>query len=107
MAEVYRAYHVSLDRYVAIKVLHSFLADDPEFKSRFEREAHAISAGSTEFDIALSAGLGPGNTGASEDWLAYWRTMAQDGADISWLRLHLAHIYGAPAAERLLTPYPW
>lgn len=70
-------------------------------------EAHAISAGSTEFDIALSAGLGPGNTGASEDWLAYWRTMAQDGADISWLRLHLAHIYGAPAAERLLTPYPW
>lgn len=43
MAEVYRAYQASLDRYVAIKVLHAFLADDPEFKSRFEREAQNIA----------------------------------------------------------------
>lgn len=43
MAEVYRAYHVNLDRFVAIKVLHSFLADDPEFKSRFEKEARNIA----------------------------------------------------------------
>lgn len=43
MAEVYRAHHVSLDRFVAIKVLHDFLADDPEFKSRFEKEARNIA----------------------------------------------------------------
>jgi serine/threonine protein kinase len=43
MAEVYRAYQSSLDRYVAIKVLHAFLADDPEFKQRFEREAQNIA----------------------------------------------------------------
>lgn len=43
MAEVFRAYHQSLDRFVAIKVLHAFLADDPEFKSRFEKEARNIA----------------------------------------------------------------
>lgn len=43
MAEVYRAYHENLDRYVAIKALHAFLADDPEFKTRFEREAQNVA----------------------------------------------------------------
>ena len=43
MAEVYRAYHASLDRYVAIKVLHNFLAEDQEFKERFEKEAQNIA----------------------------------------------------------------
>lgn len=43
MAEVYRAYHASLDRYVAIKVLHTFLADAPEFRTRFEREARHVA----------------------------------------------------------------
>lgn len=43
MAEVYRAYHPPLDRYVAIKVLHSFLSDEKQFKARFEREAQNIA----------------------------------------------------------------
>jgi serine/threonine protein kinase len=43
MAEVYRAYHANLDRYVAIKVLHPFLAEDAEFKNRFEKEARNIA----------------------------------------------------------------
>lgn len=43
MAEVYRAYHPSLDRFVAIKVLHNFLAEDQEFKNRFEKEAQNIA----------------------------------------------------------------
>lgn len=43
MAEVYRGYHANLDRYVAIKVLHAFLADDPEFKGRFLREAQNVA----------------------------------------------------------------
>ena len=43
MAEVYKGYQASLDRYVAIKLLHPFLADDPEFKDRFEREARNVA----------------------------------------------------------------
>ncbi len=43
MAEVFRAYHANLDRYVAIKVLHAFLAEDHEFRGRFEKEARNIA----------------------------------------------------------------
>jgi eukaryotic-like serine/threonine-protein kinase len=44
MGEVYRAKDTRLDRTVAIKVLPSHLASDPELKQRMEREAKAISA---------------------------------------------------------------
>jgi tRNA A-37 threonylcarbamoyl transferase component Bud32 len=44
MAQVYRAYHPQLDRYVAVKVLRSDLVDDKSFLSRFQREARAIAA---------------------------------------------------------------
>jgi hypothetical protein len=43
MADVYKAYQPGLDRYVAIKVLHSFLAEDEDFVGRFEREATAVA----------------------------------------------------------------
>jgi tRNA A-37 threonylcarbamoyl transferase component Bud32 len=44
MAQVYRAYHPQLDRYVAVKVLRSDLVEDEEFLSRFQREARAVAA---------------------------------------------------------------
>ena len=43
MGEVYRAKDSRLDRTVAIKVLPSHLASDPELRQRMEREAKAIS----------------------------------------------------------------
>jgi serine/threonine protein kinase len=43
MADVYKAHQAALDRYVAVKVLHSFLAEDPDFIGRFEREAQAVA----------------------------------------------------------------
>ena len=43
MAEVYKAFQSSLDRYVAIKIMHAFLADDKDFQVRFEREAKFIA----------------------------------------------------------------
>jgi serine/threonine protein kinase len=42
-ATVYKAYQPGLDRYVAVKVLHSHLAEDEDFIRRFEREASAVA----------------------------------------------------------------
>src|SRR5499427_10856502 len=44
MGEVYKARDTRLDRTVAIKVLPEHLADTPDLKSRFEREARAVSS---------------------------------------------------------------
>jgi serine/threonine protein kinase len=43
MATVYKAYQPSLDRYVAVKVLPTYLARDASFAARFQREARAIA----------------------------------------------------------------
>src|ERR1700676_1882241 len=44
MGEVYRAKDTRLDRIVAIKVLPPHLADSPELRERFEREARTIAS---------------------------------------------------------------
>ena len=43
MATVYKAYHASLDRYVAIKALHPAFSEDPSFEARFQREARVVA----------------------------------------------------------------
>jgi serine/threonine protein kinase len=43
MGKVYRARKISLDRPVAIKVMHPHMARDPSFVARFEREARAAA----------------------------------------------------------------
>ena len=44
MGQVYRATDTRLNRTVAIKVLPASLAEDPQFRARFDREAKAIAA---------------------------------------------------------------
>lgn len=44
MATVYKAFQPSINRYVAIKILPSQYAQDPNFVKRFEHEARAIAA---------------------------------------------------------------
>src|SRR5436305_2993572 len=44
MAEVWKSYDTQLQRYVAIKILHANLQEDPNFITRFEREAQLIAS---------------------------------------------------------------
>ena len=44
MAQVFKAYHPGLDRYVAVKILRSDLVEEEEFLARFRREARAVAA---------------------------------------------------------------
>ena len=44
MAEVYKGYDENLERFVAIKVMHPFLASEEDFIRRFRREAKAMAA---------------------------------------------------------------
>lgn len=43
MATVFKAYHASLDRYVALKVLHPAFGEDAAFEARFQREARVVA----------------------------------------------------------------
>src|SRR5512134_486854 len=43
MATVFKASHASLDRYVAIKVLHPAFGEEPSFEARFQREARLVA----------------------------------------------------------------
>ncbi|MDY7039871.1 MAG: serine/threonine-protein kinase, partial [Chloroflexota bacterium] len=43
MAEVFKAYQPALDRYVAVKILHSMVATDEQFLARFQNEARAVA----------------------------------------------------------------
>ncbi|MEW6086423.1 MAG: serine/threonine-protein kinase [Chloroflexota bacterium] len=43
MATVYKAYHASLDRYVALKALHPAFGEDVTFSARFQREARVVA----------------------------------------------------------------
>ena len=44
MATVYRCYDPTLDRFVAVKVLPSYMTDDPAFIGRFTREAQTVAS---------------------------------------------------------------
>ena len=43
MAEVYLGTHLTLERPVAVKVMHSYIEEDPDLLSRFQREARVVA----------------------------------------------------------------
>ena len=70
MGEVYRARDTRLERDVAIKILPSQLAQDPDRRARFEREARAVAALSHPNILAIhDVGLHEGTTYAVTELL--------------------------------------
>src|SRR5215468_11704975 len=53
MGVVWRARDRKLGRHVAIKLLHSFVADDPEQRQRFEREARTLAGLASEHIVRV------------------------------------------------------
>src|SRR5687768_5178528 len=43
MAELYKAYQPNMERYVALKILHTYIAEDPDSLERFKQEAKHIA----------------------------------------------------------------
>ncbi len=43
MATVFKAYHPALDRHVAIKAMHPAFMEEPNFQTRFQREAQVVA----------------------------------------------------------------
>ena len=56
MARVYKAYQASLDRYVALKVLHTHLAEESDFvqSARSAFPPHCVTPASCKFSIMTS-----------------------------------------------------
>ena len=44
MADVYLGQHVTLERPMAIKILHAHITEDPDLNRRFKEEAQAVAA---------------------------------------------------------------
>ncbi len=62
MGVVYKAYQEDIDRFVALKLFHDYLADDPEIVGRFKREARVLAKLQhphilTAFDYDQSGGI--------------------------------------------------
>lgn len=88
MAEVWKAFDTQLRRNVAIKVMHTNLATDPEFITRFTREAQLIAAlrhpnivQIYDFHAGAQGGDGDDATAAASSAGMADATAASDGAD--------------------------
>ncbi|MDP1822700.1 MAG: protein kinase [Archangium sp.] len=92
MGEVYRAQHVELGKAMALKVMLPELSNDPEFVTRFKREAIAASRIGQQNIVDIS------DFGRTANGRFYFVMEYLDGMTLS----SLIHRQGAQPAERVL-----
>ncbi|MDZ4717036.1 MAG: protein kinase [Roseiflexaceae bacterium] len=76
MATVYKAYHPAMDRYVAIKVLPRHMAQDANFRARFERESRTIAKLEHRYIL-------PVHDSGEDDGVSYMVMRYTDGGTLS------------------------
>ena len=79
MGAVYRAHHILMDKPVAVKVLRSELASDPEAVARFHREARSASRLDHEHVIRVT------DFGQTDDGLLFLVMELLDGSNLAVL----------------------
>ena len=77
MGQVYLAHDTVLDRDVALKVMAAQIADDPELKRRFEREARAVARMPLHPNVAVVFDMGTHSDGSP-----YFAMEFLDGQDL-------------------------
>lgn len=53
MATVYKAYHERLDRFVALKLMHTTFLQDEDFRARFQREARIVARLENQYIVPI------------------------------------------------------
>src|SRR6266568_4097415 len=101
MAQVWKAYDTQLERYVAIKLLHSDLQADPEFITRFSREARVI-ASLHHPNIVLIHDLQISRTSESNNPIAYMVMDYVEGQTLANYIRTTSHIGKFPPPEDIV-----
>jgi len=101
MAEVWKAYDPQLDRFVAIKILHANLQTDPEFITRFSREARVI-ASLHHPNIIQVHDFQLSRSSESADSIAYMVMDYVEGQTLAGYILATSRVGKVPAADDIL-----
>lgn len=101
MAEVWKAWDTQLHRYVAVKILHANLQSDPDFVTRFLREAQAVASLRHSnivqiYDFQISRAL------ESEGTIAYMVMEYIEGPTLADYIARTSHMSKFPRAEEIV-----
>lgn len=101
MAEVWKAFDTQLHRYVAIKLMHADLQHDPEFLTRFIREARAI-ASLHHPNIVQVYDFQIANTSETNSPLAYMVMNYVEGQTLAEYIAHTSHVGQFPSSAEIV-----